>query len=111
MLIITQKEYDELYEKIKADVIRDMKQSKENIPYKAEYKKLTDDIEDKLYSYTTHKHSIYPLKSAVYVLTKLVLQIDRFEELKRIGVTDAAHFLRELFHLIEKHYFKVGKKL
>lgn len=105
-MIITQQEYDELYNQVKQEVIKDMKQTS-NLPYKDDHLKLVQKIEDQLWQYSEDSYRMHHTKSGVYEVMKAALDIRRMDELKRIGTEEAEQFTDELFALIEN--YRAGK--
>lgn len=102
-MIITQEEYDQLYEKVKKDVLRDLEEQKSKSPFKKEYSVFVSSLEDRIRQYSDDTPKIYAMKSSIYVLTRVALDLNRFEELKNIGVKDAKAFTDEIFDVIERH--------
>lgn len=102
-MIITESEYDQLYKKVKQEVLADIEKEKNNVPYRKDYEKFVGELEDRLFRYLSDNAKVHHTKSAVYTIVKLALRVQRFEDFKRLGLKDVRQFTVELFELIDKY--------
>lgn len=107
-MIITQEEYDQLYNEVRQDVMKDIKREQTLAPYKEEYACLMKDIESRLHQYTDSTYRVHHHKAGVYAVAKLALGITRFDTLKRTGTEEAEYFVEEIFDLIDRYRFSNG---
>lgn len=108
-MIITQQEYDELYQKVKRDVMNEINKSPK-LPYKEEHSRLVQHIEDEILEYRPAGPAAYRTKSGVYEVLKVALNVETVSDFKTIGTTQAENFIDDLFQLIEQYNLNEQKQ-
>ncbi|KHF27811.1 hypothetical protein LR68_03362 [Anoxybacillus sp. BCO1] len=99
---LTQAEYEQLYQQIRADVLKELEQRQSRTQQWHELKQRIDEFLSKYFD-ESQRSKKYKYQQGFYTLVRFVADVKRVEKITDEHLPIAHGFLDELFSIIEKH--------